>query len=262
MKSLKLIFALSALFVALGALIILSSEQSNKQNLYSYRVLKIYPHDPNAFTQGLIFENGSLYESTGLYGYSTLRRVDLETGRILQIQNLPSNYFGEGIAIVGDKIIQLTWREKKAFVYNKKTFELLGEFSYSTEGWGLTFDGKRLIMSDGSSNLYFLSPETFEILGKVEVYDGNKAVSGLNELEFVEGFIYANVWMEDRIAIIDPESGKIFGWIDLSGIYTKRKDFDDVLNGIAYDNENKRLFVTGKRWSQLFEIEIVPKLQN
>jgi glutamine cyclotransferase len=255
-RRLKMILALLLLSLALTSLYFLPSERSDSPAILSYRVVRTFPHDPNAFTQGLVYENGSLYESTGLYGCSTIRRVDLETGRILQIRNLPANYFGEGIAIVGDRIIQLTWREHRGFVYDKKTFELLGEFSYPTEGWGLTFDGKRLIMSDGSSTLYFMDPSTFEILGKIEVHDGKKAVDRLNELEFIEGFVYANVWMEDRIAVIDPENGKVVSWIDLSGIYAGKKEINDVLNGIAYDPEKKRLYVTGKRWTSIFEIEV------
>ncbi len=253
------LYLLSALLLALLFLVLTSSEKSEVPVLYGYKVVAVYPHDPRAFTQGLVFDSGSLYESTGLYGSSTIRKVDLESGRILQIRSLPENYFGEGIAIVGDKIFQLTWREHKGFVYDKQTLEISGEFSYSTEGWGLTFDGKRLIMSDGSAKLYFLDPETFEVLSAVEVRDREKLIGNLNELEFVEGFIYANVWMEDRIAIIDPKNGRVVGWIELSGIYTERKDPEDVLNGIAYDREKKRLFVTGKRWSKLFEIEIIPK---
>ena len=246
------LYLLSALLLALLFLLLTLSEKSEVPVLYGYKVVAVYPHDPSAFTQGLVFDNGSLYESTGLYGSSTIRKVVLESGRILQIRSLPANYFGEGIAIVGDKIFQLTWREHKVFVYDKQTFELLGEFSYPTEGWGLTFDGKRLIMSDGSTKLYFLDPETFEVLFALEVRDGEKAIGNLNELEFVEGFIYANVWMEDRIAIIDPENGRVVGWIELSGIYTERKDPEDVLNGIAYDSEKKRLFCNWKAMVQAF----------
>jgi len=246
------LYLLSALLLALLFLLLTLSEKSEVPVLYGYKVVAVYPHDPSAFTQGLVFDNGSLYESTGLYGSSTIRKVVLESGRILQIRSLPANYFGEGIAIVGDKIFQLTWREHRGFVYDKQTFELLGEFSYPTEGWGLTFDGKRLIMSDGSTKLYFLDPETFEVLFALEVRDGEKAIGNLNELEFVEGFIYANVWMEDRIAIIDPENGRVVGWIELSGIYTERKDPEDVLNGIAYDSEKKRLFCNWKAMVQAF----------
>ncbi|MCS7143786.1 MAG: glutaminyl-peptide cyclotransferase [Archaeoglobaceae archaeon] len=244
--------------LALSALLILPIlQQSETPRVYTYRIVKIYPHDPNAFTQGLVFEDGHLYESTGLYGCSTLRKVDLETGKVLQLLELPLNCFGEGIAIVGDKIYQLTWKERVVFVYDKHNFEVLKEISHRepTEGWGLTFDGENLIMSDGSANLYFIDPETFKIIRKIEVHE-HKPIERLNELEFVEGLIYANVWMEDRIAIIEPENGKVVAWIDLSGIYKDRKDINDVLNGIAYDSENKRLFVTGKRWSKLFEIEV------
>lgn len=253
MKWLHLSILLLALFLAFA---FLSSYSQQSAPQYTYKVIKVYPHDQEAFTQGLVFENGYLYESTGLYGKSSIRKVELETGRILQMQKLPANYFGEGIAIVGDKIIQLTWREKKAFVYDKHTFEILMEFSYPTEGWGLTFDGQKLIMSDGSQYLYFLDPEKFEIIGKIEVRD-KEPVKKLNELEFIDGLIYANVWLEDKIAIIEPETGKVIGWIDLTGIYRK-KDPNHVLNGIAYDKAKGRLFVTGKCWQWIFEIEVVP----
>ncbi|MCS7130018.1 MAG: glutaminyl-peptide cyclotransferase [Archaeoglobaceae archaeon] len=255
------IYVLLSILILSSALAISSILQhSESPTVYTYRIVKTYPHDPNAFTQGLVFENGYLYESTGLYGGSTIRKVDLETGKVIQLRELPPNYFGEGIAVVGDKIYQLTWRERVVFVYDKNNFEVLKEIRYSdpAEGWGLTFDGEKLIMSDGSANLYFIDPETFKIIGKIEVHD-DKPIEKLNELEFVEGLIYANVWMEDRIAIIEPKKGKILAWIDLSGIYKDRKDINDVLNGIAYDKEKKRLFITGKRWSKLFEIELVRK---
>ncbi|MCX8172544.1 MAG: glutaminyl-peptide cyclotransferase [Archaeoglobaceae archaeon] len=257
MKWLVVIFAIS--FIGLIALLLFQAHETSE--VYSYRVIKKYPHDAEAFTQGLVYENGYLYESTGLYGKSTLRKVELETGKVIKLQKLPANYFGEGIAIVGDKIFQLTWRERKALVYDKNTFELLKEFSYATEGWGLTFDGRWLIMSDGSQYLYFIDPETFNVIKKIEVLD-KEPVKRLNELEYVEGLIYANVWMDNRIAIIDPENGKVLAWIDLSGIYTEKREPEDVLNGIAYDSEKKRLFVTGKRWLWIFEIEVVSKSKN
>ena len=225
---------------------------------YTYEVINVYPHDSNAFTQGLVIDEGVMYEGTGLTGESSLRRVDLETGDVLQIYELPSNLFGEGITVFGDKIIQLTWQSEIGFVYDKSSFDLLQNFSYSTQGWGITTDGTRLIMSDGSANLYFLNPETFEKTGQVEVHDGNTSVTKLNELEYINGEVYANVWLTNKIAIINPNTGQVTGWIDLTGIYTPGTgDSNNVLNGIAYDSENSSLFVTGKRWSQLFEIKLI-----
>ena len=224
---------------------------------YTYEVINVYPHDSNAFTQGLAIDEGVMYEGTGLTGESSLRRVDLETGDVLQIYELPSNLFGEGITVFDDKIIQLTWQSQIGFVYDKSSFDLLQNFSYSTQGWGITTDGTRLIMSDGSANLYFLNPETFEKTGQVEVHDGNTSVTKLNELEYINGEVYANVWLTNKIAIINPNTGQVTGWIDLTGIYTPTGDSNNVLNGIAYDSANNRLFVTGKRWSQLFEIKLI-----
>jgi glutaminyl-peptide cyclotransferase len=226
--------------------------------VYTYGIVNTYPHDRDAFTQGLVFEDGFLYEGTGLYGYSTLRRVDLETGAVLQVRELPQ-FFGEGITIYGDRIIQLTWQSNIGFVWNKNTFELLREFSYPTEGWGITHDGERLIMSDGTSKLYFLDPQSFEEVGRLDVFDNDGPVTRLNELEYIKGEIYANVWQTDRIARIAPETGQVVGWVDLEGLLTEedRLEHIDVLNGIAYDSENDRLFVTGKLWPKLFEIELV-----
>ena len=225
---------------------------------YTYEVINVYPHDSNAFTQGLVIDEGVMYEGTGLTGESSLRRVDLETGDVLQIRELPSDLFGEGITVFDDKIIQLTWQSQIGFVYDKNSFDLLQNFSYSTQGWGITTDGTRLIMSDGSANLYFLNPETFEKTGQVEVHDGNVSVTKLNELEYINGEVYANVWLTNKIAIINPNTGQVTGWIDLTGIYTPGTgDSNNVLNGIAYDSENSSLFVTGKRWSQLFEIKLI-----
>ncbi len=223
---------------------------------YTYEVINVYPHDQNAFTQGLIMDEGVLYEGTGLYGSSTLRRVDLETGDVLQNYALADGVFGEGITVFGSKIIQLTWKAQKGFVYDKQSFDLLQEFNYSTQGWGITTDGTQLIMSDGTANLYFLDPETFEVTGQVEVRD-EEPVIRLNELEYINGEVYANVWQTNKIAIINPDNGQVTGWIDLTGIYTpENSDSNNVLNGIAYDAEGDRLFVTGKRWSQLFQIEL------
>jgi glutamine cyclotransferase len=227
--------------------------------VYSYNIVNTYPHDPDAFTQGLVFDDGVLYEGTGLYGQSSLRRVELETGDILQIRELSDQFFGEGIAIRGDRIIQLTWQSNIGFVYDKNSFELLQEFDYSTEGWGITYDGTRLIMSDGTSTLHFLDPQTFEETGQVEVFDNNGPVTRLNELEYVEGEIYANVWQTDRIARIAPDEGRVIGWVDLGGLLSAedRNQSVDVLNGIAYDADDGRLFVTGKLWPKLFELELI-----
>ncbi|MGB9841172.1 MAG: glutaminyl-peptide cyclotransferase [Candidatus Bathyarchaeales archaeon] len=256
-----ILLAVVTLAIAAFAFMLLTGTPVKTEPLsYTYEVVKVYPHDPNAFTQGLVIEHGVLYEGTGLWGYSTLRRVDLETGAVLQMHSLPDEFFGEGITIFGDKIIQLTWQNQVGFVYDKQTFELLRNFSYPTEGWGITHDGNRLIMSDGTANLYFLDPETFQRIGQVEVRDGNVPVTRLNELEFVKGDVYANVWGEEKIAIINPQTGQVKGWIDLTGIYPQAsQNPNSVLNGIAYDAEADRLFVTGKLWSQLFEIKLIER---
>ena len=229
--------------------------------VYTYSILRTYTHDRDAFTQGLAFEKDVLYEGTGLYGKSSLRKVDLETGKVLKVHRLPSAYFGEGITIFRDTIIQLTWQSKRGFVYDKNSLGLLGEFTYATEGWGITQNGKRLIMSDGTSTLYFLDANTFVVTGDVQVYDNNVPVTNLNELEYIRGQVYANVWRTNSIVMIDPNSGHVTGWIDLSGLLPPQSDGIrvDILNGIAYDTANDRLFVTGKLWPRLFEIELVTK---
>jgi glutaminyl-peptide cyclotransferase len=233
---------------------------SRSVSYYSYEIVNQFPHDPEAFTQGLVYEDGWLYEGTGLYGRSSLRRVELETGNVAQIHHLPDNYFGEGITIWEDRIIQLTWQEQTGFVYDKTSFELLDTFTYETEGWGLTHDGRRLIMSDGSATLYFLDPETLTEIGRVTVIDewGNPVVR-LNEMAYIDGEVYANVWLTDRLVRLDPETGHVTGWIDLSDLLAgvPLTGPVDVLNGVTYDAENDRIFVTGKLWPLLFEIELV-----
>jgi len=227
--------------------------------LLGYRIVNTYPHDPRAFTQGLVFADGVLYEGTGLRGQSGLRKVDLKTGNILRVRQLSAHFFGEGITIYGNRVLQLTWRAKVGFVYDRQTFQLLETFNYPTEGWGITHDGRSLIMSDGTSTLYFLDPQTFQEVHRLAVHTRDGPVSRLNELEYVKGEIYANVWKTDRIAKISPETGEVVGWIDLEGLL-KPEDHNsriDVLNGIAYDVKNDRLFVTGKLWPKLFEIELV-----
>jgi glutamine cyclotransferase len=227
-----------------------------------HQVVKSHPHDPDAWCQGLAFRDGFLYEGTGLRGRSALRRVELETGKVLAEHKLDRRYFGEGIALFGDKVVQLTWKARKGFVYERATLKPLGEFAYPTEGWGITHDGERLIMSDGSATLRFLDPKTFEETGRILVRDGPRLVFGLNELESVEGRVYANVYKTERLAVIDPGTGRVTEWVDLEGLLKpedRRGHKPNVLNGIAYDAAGRRLFVTGKRWPKLFEIRVVPR---
>lgn len=227
----------------------------------SYRVVHTYPHDPSAFTQGLIFVDGALYESTGLNGKSSLRMVDLTSGRVLQQQAVDGRYFAEGLTNWGSTLVQLTWESHVGLVYDRFSFRQVRTFSYDGEGWGLTHDAKSLILSDGTATLRFLDPVTFKQVRQVTVTDHGKPIEQLNELELVHGEIYANVWHTDRIARISPSSGKVLGWIDLSGILPagERSTPEAVLNGIAYDAVEDRLFVTGKLWPKLFEIKVVPR---
>ena len=228
---------------------------------YTVRIVRTYPHDHGAFTQGLCFVDGVFYESTGMRGRSSLRRVDPETGAVLQQRMLADRFFGEGATVLGDRVYQLTWQARVGFVYRCDDLELERTFSYPTEGWGLTHDGFHLIMSDGTSTLYFLDPESLEERRRLTVRDRGGPVARLNELEFVAGEIYANVWQTDRIVRISPSTGAVVGWVDLAGLLTpadRAAGPVDVLNGIAYDRENGRLFVTGKWWPRLFEIELVP----
>jgi glutamine cyclotransferase len=221
-----------------------------------------YPHDPGAFTEGLIYDNGVLYEGTGIIGQSSLRRVELKTGRVEQIVQLPPPFFGEGVAVLGDRVFQLTWRSNVGFVYDKATFQSMRRFNYDTEGWGLTTDGKSLIMSDGTRTLYYLDPNTLQVTGKVQVKGGPATIADmrLNELEYVKGEVYANVWPTDFIVRIDPESGEVVGWANLAGILSSDESKGvDALNGIAYDFVDDKLFVTGKYWPTMFEIKLVPK---
>jgi len=222
-----------------------------------YQVVHVYPHDPKAFTQGLVFADGVLYEGTGLNGQSSIRKVKLENGAVLQLQRLEERYFGEGIALVGNSIVQLTYTTGVGFVYDRATFQRTRTFNYTGEGWGLAYDGARLVMSDGTPTLRFWDPTTLKETGRVQVTDGGRPVEDLNELEFVKGEIYANVWQTDRIARIDPKTGQVRGWIDLRGILDAKDAVGvDVLNGIAYDAAGDRLFVTGKNWPKLFEIRV------
>ena len=229
---------------------------------YSYRVVGSYPHDRSAWTQGLVFSDGLLLESTGLYGRSSLRKVGLATGEVIELKALPDEYFGEGIALFDHRIFQLTWQSRIGLVYDALSLESLGTFVYATEGWGLTHDGKRLIMSDGSATLRFLDPATFSPTGQLDVMDEKGPVVQLNELEYVRGLIYANVWQTDLIVMISPETGHVVGRANLAGLLTQGElgQGADVLNGIAYEPGAGRLFVTGKLWPKVFEVELVPQL--
>ncbi|WP_245588494.1 glutaminyl-peptide cyclotransferase [Deinococcus pimensis] len=221
-------------------------------------VVRRLPHDRAAFTQGLVFEDGALYEGTGLYGASELRRVKLDTGAVERRRALPQDVFGEGLASLGGRLYQLTWKNKVGYVYDRATFELQRQFTYDTEGWGLTTDGRDLILSDGSNVLRFIDPTTFREVRRVSVTANGQAVRNLNELEFVEGAVYANVWLTDTIARIDPATGRVTAWVDLTDVSrtVPKSSTDDVLNGIAWDAKGRRLFVTGKRWPALFEIRL------
>ena len=223
------------------------------------RVIQAFPHDRSAFTQGLVFEDGRLYEGTGLNGQSTLRQVELESGDVLQEISLAPEYFGEGITIWQDRIVQLTWKSGQGFVYDKESFEVLETFQYPTEGWGITHDWARLIMSDGTPTLRFWDPVTFEETGSIEVHGDAGPVTRLNELEYIEGRVFANVWRTDWIAIIEPGTGRVTAWIDLAGLLGPEDLVEpvDVLNGIAYDADGGRLFVTGKLWPKMFEIALI-----
>jgi glutaminyl-peptide cyclotransferase len=227
---------------------------------YGYQVMHAYPHDPNAFTQGLEFRAGFLYESTGLKGRSSVRKVNLETGKVLQEIDIDAQYFGEGITVLNQRIVELTWQSETGFVYDQPSFRNLRTFNYPGEGWGLANDGQNIYMSDGSAQIRIWDPVTLQEKRRITVRDRGQPVLNLNELEFVRGEIYANVWQTDRIARISPADGRVLGWIDLAGILAAadRTGQEDVLNGIAYDVLGNRLFVTGKLWPKLFEIKVVP----
>lgn len=225
--------------------------------MQGFTVVKTYPHDPGAFTQGLVYADGEFLESTGLHGESTLRRVDIATGKVLQRRVVDPKYFAEGLAMVGDVLLQLTWQHNMGFIYDRKSFAPKGTFTYKTEGWGMAYDASGgLVMSDGSAQLSFLSPRTFAVTRTVTVSDGGRPVRDLNELEWIEGELWANVWMSDRIARINPSTGAVNAWVDLGTLWpqARRTPPADVLNGIAYDPAGKRIFVTGKKWPMVYEI--------
>jgi glutamine cyclotransferase len=250
--SLVLVVLAIALFFGLP-----STFGSGESPVYQIEVINQFPHDTEAFTQGLVFVDGKLYEGTGQRGQSALRLLDLETGELLQRKNLERRYFGEGITILGDKIYQLTWVSNVGFVYDKESFTQLSSFYLPGEGWGITHDGEYLIVSDGSSYLRFLDPESLTEVKRIQVTDELGAVANINELEYINGEIWGNIWYQDYIVRIDPESGAVNSRVDLSGLYTARRNRDAVLNGIAWDADNERLFVTGKLWPSLYEIKVL-----
>lgn len=227
--------------------------------MQSYKVVATFPHDTSSFTQGLVFADGQFYESTGLEGESTLRRVEIATGKTLQRLDVPRQYFAEGLALVGDELVQLTWKHQLAFVYDRTTFKQKRTFPYTGEGWGIAYDGtSRLVRSDGTDTLTFLDPKTFATTKTLRVRDAGRPVPNLNELEWIEGEIWANVWMTDRIARISPNTGDVNAWIDLSALYprTERMPPADELNGIAYDRATRRIYITGKKWPRLYQITV------
>lgn len=228
---------------------------------YRYKVVKVYPHDPKAYTQGLLYHDGHMYEGTGQYGESSIRKTDMKDGKILSVLSIDSQLFGEGITTYQDKIYQITWRSRKGFIYDLKTFTLESTFQYNSEGWGITTAGDKLIMSDGSNKLYHIAPSTFNILKEVEVYDNNGEVAQLNELEYANGLVWANVWLTDRIVAIDAETGEVKGELNMANLLppadkAQIDDKDDVLNGIAWNPEKRTFYVTGKRWPKMFEIKV------
>ena len=259
-------FRATALLLLMGTIGFLPPQRrgagpDEKPALYGYQVVRSYPHDRSAFTQGLIVRDGVFYEGTGQFGQSTLRKVKIETGEVLQNKVIAPEYFGEGITEWKGSIVQLTWQTQVGFVYDMKTFERTKTWSYKGEGWGLTHDGTHLIMSDGTPALRFLDPSTLTEVSRVTVRDGATPLQHINELEYIKGEVYANVWLTDRIARIDPKSGRVTGWIDLAGLLSaaERGSNDAVLNGIAYDAASDRLFVTGKWWPRVFEIKLVKR---
>ncbi|HEY6187065.1 MAG TPA: glutaminyl-peptide cyclotransferase [Pyrinomonadaceae bacterium] len=258
LKALTLAFLLLAVACHSGAGRDGDRDGNAKVPVYTFEVINAWPHDTGAFTQGLEIHQGSLYESTGRNGASSLRQVELETGRVLRKVEVPQEYFAEGLTIFQGKIYQLTWQSHKGFIYDLASFQPLGEFTYEGEGWGLTHDDRSLIMSDGTNLIRFIDPVNYKTERAIKVYDGDRPLTKLNELEYIHGEIYANIWETDWIVRLDPQTGKILGWIDLKDLLPRadRSAQTDVLNGIAYDGASDRLFVTGKLWPKLFQIRL------
>jgi glutaminyl-peptide cyclotransferase len=251
-------------FILLAAAIIAWSPATIAQRkpapVLGFKVVATFPHDTTSFTQGLVYADGEFYESTGLNGQSTLRRVEIATGKTLQRIDVPKQYFAEGLALVGDELLQLTWQHRLGFVYDRRTFTQKRTFTYNTEGWGLAYDGvKRLVMSDGTDTLTYLDPKSFKPMMTTRVRDAGRPISHLNELEWIEGELWANVWQTDRIARISPNTGEVNAWVDLSSLWPESQrpsPAEQVLNGIAYDRATRRIFITGKKWPRLYQITV------
>jgi len=264
LRTSRRLLALAVVLTALTQLLPAQSSQpvpAQRTPEYTFKLVQVFPHDPAAFTQGLAYRDGFLYEGTGLNGQSSLRKVSLETGAVVQRVDLTSEFFGEGVTLLRNEVVQLTWQSQTGFIYNLSDFKLLRTFAYSGDGWGLTTNGRDFFMSDGTAQLRVLDGNTLAEKRRIQVRDGDKPIDQLNELEYVEGEIFANVWQTNRIARISPQTGKVIGWIDLAGLLPPVYHLESgaVLNGIAYDPDRKRLFVTGKLWPSIFQIQLVPK---
>ena len=257
-KSVVLLLAVLSLGTSCGGVSSSNTSTNGGPPTYGYEVVNTFKHATDSFTQGLEFRDGKLYESAGGDGTSSLRLVELETGRVLDKVDVPMPYFAEGITILNGKIYQLTWQNGVGFIYDANSLSKVGQFNYDGEGWGLTNDGQSLILSDGTNRIRFLDPSTFKVTKTIAVVDGSKTINSLNELEYLDGQIYSNIWHRDQVAIINPQTGKVTAWLDLRGLLKQGevRDEEAVLNGIAYDSNNKRLFVTGKLWPKLFEIRV------
>lgn len=256
--ALRKIGCLSFFLVGISIALLWRCPATAAAELWWARTVAEYPHDSSAFTQGLEIQEGQLYESTGRYGASSLRRVDMETGTVQQRLSLDASVFAEGITIFGERIYQLTWQNHKLFIYDAETFTLIETVPYDGEGWGLTHDDTHLILSDGTARIRFLDPETLAVAREITALDDGEPVDRLNELEYVRDEIWANIWYKNRIVRISPRDGAVLGYIDLSSLVRRsRKNDEDVLNGIAYDAASQRLFVTGKNWSTLYEIRVM-----
>ncbi|MFM8534782.1 MAG: glutaminyl-peptide cyclotransferase [Acidimicrobiia bacterium] len=257
MKKRLLVFVVGAFVSCAPAMI----AQRKPAPVQGFKVIATYPHDPDAFTQGLVFAGGEFYESTGLNNHSTLRRVEIATGKVLQQHKVPDEYFAEGLALVGDELLQLTWQHRRGFVYDRKTFALKRTFPYKTEGWGIAYDrDSQLEISDGSDSLKFLNPKTHEPTKSIRVRDAGRSIDHLNELEWIEGEIWANVWLTDRVARISPVTGEVNAWVDFSSLWPSSQrpnPGDQVLNGIAYDGATRRIFITGTQWPRLYHVSVL-----